>query len=197
MAATTQKKFPITSDRLKTRRIYTTIIQGYSKLFILYGFIIKRPLKTRETVVWGIPSSRLAQLFDFLGPRWKHTPIICALSSDMCGRPVLLPAHRHPVSSNCRYHRRMLWAPGGCSATSTTLTLYCDYRFTPQKLQHTKNLLVYGRHFLTDCRGATATVEPSRGDLPKLGDFLLHLVDAKLIHGRWEQIIWNRTNRSE
>jgi hypothetical protein len=35
----------------------------------------------------------------------------------------------------------------------------------------------------TVCRGATVTVEPSRGDLLKLGEFLFYLVYAKLIHG--------------
>jgi hypothetical protein len=34
--------------------------------------------------------------------------------------------------------------------TSTKLTLHCDYRFTLPKLQHTKRLLLYGRHFLKD-----------------------------------------------
>jgi hypothetical protein len=36
------------------------------------------------------------------------------------------------------------------SVTSTELTLHCDYRYTLPKLQHTKRLLLYGRHFLTD-----------------------------------------------
>jgi hypothetical protein len=37
------------------------------------------------------------------------------------------------------------------SVMSRKLALCCDYQFTPWKLQHTKWLLLYGRHFLTDC----------------------------------------------
>jgi hypothetical protein len=76
-------------------------MQGHSKWFILYGFIVKRRLKTRQTVVWWITSTRLARLVDFFGLRWQHCLILCTLSSDRCGRPVLLPVHKHLVSSNC------------------------------------------------------------------------------------------------
>ena len=85
-------------DRLLGNTKIFQEIQGYPKWFILCGFIIKRRLRTRQTVVWGIPSSRLALLFDFLGLRWKFSLILCTLSSVTCSRPVLLPLHKHPVS---------------------------------------------------------------------------------------------------
>ena len=82
----------------------------------------------------------------------ENSLILCTLFSDACGRPVLLPVHRHPVSSNCRFHRRMLLGTRWInSITSTKLTLHGDYRVTPRTLQHTKRLVLYGRHFLTVC----------------------------------------------
>jgi hypothetical protein len=52
----------------------------------LHGFIIKRHLKTRQTVVWGIPSSRLARFVEFLGLRTKLSLILSTLTSDTRGR---------------------------------------------------------------------------------------------------------------
>ena len=150
----------------------------------MYAFIRKRRLKTRRTVVRGIPSSRMARLFDFLGLRLetlsdylhiilRHVQSSCALAftQTFCFLELPIP----PTDA--------LSTRGINSVTSTKLTLQCDYLFTPRKLQHTKRLLLYGRHFLTDCRGATATVEPSCGNVLKLGVSLFHLVDDKLIHG--------------
>ena len=131
-------------------------------------------------------SSRLARLADFLGPRWQNPLIRCTLSSDTCGRAVLLPVLEQPVSSNCRYHRRMPWAPDGSIPYRRQTQAALWLLIQPQKLQHTKCLLLYGRHFLTDCLSRSHSyVRPSRGDFLKPGDFLFHLVDAKLIHGWW------------
>jgi len=78
----------------------------------LYSFIIKRHLKTCQTVVWGISSSWLAWLVDLHGLRWKLFLILSTLSSDTQGRPLVFRLHKHPVPENCLYHGRMLWAIG-------------------------------------------------------------------------------------
>jgi hypothetical protein len=78
-----------------------------------YGLNGKRRLNTCQTDVCGIPSSLLALPVDFLGLRSKHSLIRATFSSDTRGRPVLVPLHREPLSSNWWFQRQMLFLVGG------------------------------------------------------------------------------------
>jgi hypothetical protein len=118
-------------------------------------------------VVW-LPGATLATLSDSLHTVFSHVRSSCALAFAQTSCFLELP-----------YQRRMSprWIN---SVTSTKLTLHSDYRITPRNGQHTKILLLYCRHFLAViCRGATATVEPSRGEILKLRTLLFHLEEPR------------------
>jgi hypothetical protein len=125
--------------------------------------------------VGWLPRATLAALADYLHIILRHVPSSYVLACTQTSCFLELPIPPTDALST-------RWIN---SVASAKLTLHCDYRFTHRTLQHTKRLLLYGRHFLTDCRGTTATVEPSRGDFLRLGAFLFHLEDAKWIHGWW------------
>jgi hypothetical protein len=122
---------------------------------------------------WATLDTLCDSLHIILWHMWSSCALAFTQTSSFCKLPV--------------YVMDALSTQWNNSVMSTKLMLQCDYRFTPQKLQHTKHLLLRGCHFLTDCHRATATVEPSHFDLLQLGDFLLHLVNAKLIRGWWVQ----------
>ena len=95
----------------------------------MYGFIIKRRLKTRQRVVWWILSYRPSRLVDFLGLRWKHTDSLC----------IILRHVRSSYALACTQTRCFLELPISQtdvlstrwinSLTSTKLALHCNYRF--------------------------------------------------------------------
>ena len=69
--------------------------------------------KTFHTVIFGTSNSRLALATDLQGLlRRNYSRTLSMLPSDTPRRPGLLPLHKHPVSTNCRYHLVMLFLHG-------------------------------------------------------------------------------------
>jgi hypothetical protein len=65
----------------------------------LYGF------ETQPLMQFlGMPNCLFAQATDLRALRSNASRTLSMLSSDTRGRPGLLPLHKHPVSTNCRYH---------------------------------------------------------------------------------------------
>jgi hypothetical protein len=71
---------------------------------IFYGLKHSRLLNTFHTVICGMHNSLLALATDLRGLCSNASLTLSVLSSDTRGRPRLLPLHKHPVSTNCRYH---------------------------------------------------------------------------------------------
>jgi hypothetical protein len=69
----------------------------------LYGLKHSRLRNTFYTVIFGMPNSLLALVTDLQGLTWNASRTLSKMSSDTRGRPELLPLHKHPVSTNCRY----------------------------------------------------------------------------------------------
>jgi hypothetical protein len=107
---------------------WSSTIQGYSKWFIQFQMTIYFKFTNTEWLVIHQPKEQQSKfcLSPYKCSMWLplltratlrrysnsfHTR--SSMSFVTRGHPVLLPLHKHPVSSNCRYHRRMLWAPGG------------------------------------------------------------------------------------
>jgi hypothetical protein len=104
------------------------ILQGYSKWFSQFQMTIYLKFTNTEWLVIHQPKEQLSK---FCFSPYKCStwlPLVTRATSRRYsnsfhtrfsmsfvtrGRPVLLPLHKHPISSNCGYHRRMLWAPGG------------------------------------------------------------------------------------
>jgi len=87
------------------------IIQGDSKRWTQLNS--KRRLNTRQPVSCGIPSSLLALPVDLRGLHSNLSWIRLTFSSDISGRPELLPLHRQPICSNWWFQRQMLFLVGG------------------------------------------------------------------------------------
>ena len=91
--------------------------------------------------VGWLPRAMLETLSDSLHIILKHVRSSCALACTQTSCFLELPISPTDALSTRWFN----------SVTSTKLMLHCDYRFTPRQLQHTKSLLLYSRHFLTDC----------------------------------------------
>jgi len=76
------------------------------------GLKHKRLHNTFHNVIFGMSNSLLALATDLRGLRRNASHTLSMLSSDTQGRPGLLPLHKHPVSTNCRYHVVMLFLHG-------------------------------------------------------------------------------------
>ena len=79
---------------------------------ILYGLKHSRLRNTFHTVIFGMSNSLLALATELRGLRRNAWRTLSMLSSDIRGRPGLLPLHKHPVTTNCRYHLVMLFLHG-------------------------------------------------------------------------------------
>ena len=79
---------------------------------ILYGLKHSRLRNTFHTVIFGMSSSLLALATDLRGLGRNTSRTLSMLSSDTRGRSGLLLLHKHPVSTNCRYHLVMLFLHG-------------------------------------------------------------------------------------
>jgi hypothetical protein len=79
---------------------------------ILYSLKCSRLHITFHTMIFGMPNSLLALATDLQGHCWNASHTLSILSSDTRGRPRLLPLHKHPVPTNCRYHLVMLFLCG-------------------------------------------------------------------------------------
>ena len=80
--------------------------------FQKYGLKDSRLRNTFHTVIFGISNSLLALATDLRGLRRNASRTLSILSSDTRGRPGLLHLHKHPFSTNCRYHLVMLFLHG-------------------------------------------------------------------------------------
>jgi len=104
--------------------IFNSIYSQKSRLFtlsagvracinrILYGLKHNRLRNTFHIVICGTSNSRIALAADLRGLRWNVSHTLSMLSPDTRGRPGLLSLHKHPVSTNCRYHLVMLFLCG-------------------------------------------------------------------------------------
>ena len=79
---------------------------------ILYSLKHSRLRNTLHTVIFGMTNSLLALATDLQGFCRNASRTLSMLSSDTRGRPGLLPLHKHPVSTNCRYYLVMLFLQG-------------------------------------------------------------------------------------
>ena len=126
---------------------------------ILYGLKYSRLCNTFHSVIFSMSNSLLALATDLRGFRRNASRTLSVLSSDTRGRQGLLPLHKHPVSTNCRYHPSYV-IPAWClfSKPSTKLTLHCNHRSGHLKTWHTECLFLLRRHLGNWPRGPAVSV---------------------------------------
>jgi len=116
---------------------------------IIFTSMVKRLINTSRNERVGLQVyDTCLQMFDFFGLRRKDCLTRSTLSSDTRDHPALFLLQRDPIVWNCWYQRLMLLGDGESLLNfRRSAPLNRNNWSVLHKLQHTKRLLLWSRHY--------------------------------------------------